>query len=244
METTQYMESITGLRSIAADEQSVFEGTATVSLETQADLVEHDYLRYVEENTGQFIRLLRWLTPEDQELLLSYYLLSKTQNQLAIVHISTQTICSFRIRMAMQKLGTYMLFGGPPTVERMAPILTKAGVENSLRVPLSKLIDAYAKTRNFQHVADVYRVHRPDIRRAMSRTSKQLMVSPAPEERALAAYIHGLCDKASASGQGYSKRKRAKVCHIFRTDPMILGEFCINVADPNFEHVYTARAEQ
>ena len=104
-ENSQYFESIVGHRAIAQfDEQLALEGAETVSLETQGDLVEHDYLRYVQENTAQFIRLLRWLNREDQELLLSYYLLNKTQNTLALIHQSTQTICSFRIRMAMRKL--------------------------------------------------------------------------------------------------------------------------------------------
>jgi hypothetical protein len=129
-ENTQYFESITGRRAIAQyDEQTALEGGETVSLECQGDLVEDDYLTYIQENLPQFLRLVRWLTREEQELLLSYYLLSKTQNALALIHLSTQTIMSFRLRMAMKKLGAFMLFGGVPTVEQMSSILAKAGLE-------------------------------------------------------------------------------------------------------------------
>ena len=260
-ETTQYFEAVTGARAIAQwDEQAGMEGTTTVSLETQADLVEEDYLSFVQDHTAQFIRMLRWLNREDQELLLSYYFLSKTQTTLAIIHKSTQTICSFRLRMAMKKLGTFMMFGGPPSVEQMDVILRQAGMEfvtvgtcerystgNPSRHPirdkemrLSKLIDAYEKTRNFQRVAEAFNVHRPDVRRTMSRASKQMMEAPEPEQRAVAAYIHGLLDKASAAGQGYSKRKLAKCVNIYRTDSSRLGDFCWNAAD--IEHVLIARA--
>src|SRR5208337_4356445 len=109
-------------------------------------------------------------------------------------------------------------------------------------MPLSKVIDAYAKTRNFQRVAEIYHLHRPDIRRAMSRASKALMLSKNGRELALGAFLHGLIDKASASGQGYSKRKLAKQCHIFKTDSPILGRFAIDVNDPDFDVLLTARA--
>jgi hypothetical protein len=54
------------------------------------------------------------------------------------------------------------------------------------------------------------------------------------------AYIYGLVDKADAAGQGYSKRKRAKICNIYRKDSMVLNQFTINAAD--VEQVLTARA--
>lgn len=245
-ENTQYFEAIVAHRAMQMDADTYLEGCNTISLETQADLIEEDILTYVHDNFPEFLRRLRFLSKEDQELLLSYYLLSKTQNTLALIHKSTQTICSFRIRMAIKKLGTFMMLG-VPTVAIMSEILTKAGFENSLEkegrpMLLSKVIDAYAKTRNFQRVAEIYGLHRPDIRRAMSRASKALMLSKDGHELALGAYIHGLIDKASASGQGFSKRKLAKQCHIYRTDPSILGEFRIDVGNKDFDNVLVARA--
>jgi hypothetical protein len=226
------------------DEDEQLEGATTISLETQSDLQEEDILTYVQENFAEFLKTLRYLKKEDQELLLSYYLLSKTQNTLALIHKSTQTVCSFRIRMAVKTLCAFIMMG-EPTPEKMHGILDKAGLEDGLeKLPLSTCIDLYAKTRSFQRIAEVHHLHRPDIRRAMSRASKQLMESKDAHEHALGAYIHSLIDKANPSGVGYSKRKVQKLGHIYRTDPAILGEFRIKVGSPDFEHMFVSRANR
>lgn len=225
-------------------EEDQLEGTTTISLETQQDMTEEDILTYVQENFSQFLKTLRFLKKEDQELLLSYYLLSKTQNTLALIHKSTQTVCSFRIRMAVKTLCAFIMMG-EPTPEKMHGILESEGLEGSLeKLPLSECIDLYAKTRSFQRIAEVHHLHRPDIRRAMSRASKALMESKDATAHALGAYIHSLIDKANPSGVGYSKRKVSKLGHIYRTDPTILGEFRIKVEDPDFDHMFVSRANR
>jgi hypothetical protein len=249
VENSVYMESISAQRSMLLTEEEALAGNTTISLETQGDLAEDDILTYVQENFAKFLKMIRYLSKEDQELLLSYYMLSKTQNILAEIHKSTQTACSFYIRMAIKKLGTFLLLG-EPTAEIMHGILTKAGLETSLAQPgrdnveLSKVIKMYEQTRSFQKVAEAYGLHRPDIRRAMSRAAKQLNDSKDGNEAALGAFIHGLIDKASASGQGYSKRKLAKQCHLYRKDPDILGSFRIDVTSPFFDALFTSRANR
>lgn len=243
-ENTPYFDSITSARALLLDEEEQLEGCTTISLETQADMTEEDILTYVMENFAEFLKKLRYLKKEDQELLLSYYLLSKTQNCLAIVHKSTQTVCSFRIRMAVKTLACFIMMG-EPTPERMHEILERAKLENSLGgVELSKIVDLYSKIRSFQRIAEMHKLHRPDIRRAMSRASKQLMESKDAQEHALGAYIHSLIDKANPLGVGYSKRKTQKLGHLYRTDPAILGEFRIKISDPDFEHMFVSRANR
>jgi len=226
-------------------EEDQLEGTTTISLETQGDLTaEEDVLTFITENFPEFLRFLRYLKKEDQELLLSYYLLSKTQNTLAIIHKSTQTVCSFRIRMAVKTLACFIMMG-EPTTDRMHDILERTGLAKRLeRIDLSEVIDLYAKTRSFQRIAEVHHLHRPDIRRAMSRASKALMESEIAQEHALGAYIHSLIDKANPSGVGYSKRKMQKLGHLYRCDPPILGEFRIDVSDPDFDHMFVSRANR
>jgi ribosomal protein S8E len=92
-------------------------------------------------------------------------------------------------------------------------------------------------------VADHFRIHRPGIRRAMSRAYKQLLESEKPRENALGAYIYGLIDKMSFQGEGFTKKYRQQqTCNVRRTDPSILGEFRIDTGDPNYEHVLSSRA--
>ena len=238
------MDSIASTRAMLLTEEEQLEGSTTISLETCGDLQEDDILTFVLENFPEFLKMLRFLKKEDQELLLSYYLLSKTQNTLAIIHKSTQTVCSFRIRMAVKTLACFIMMG-EPTVERMHEILVGAGLENALeKIDLSEIIDLYAKTRSFQRIAEVHRLHRPDIRRAMSRASKQLMESKRAHEHALGAFIHQLIDKANPSGVGYSKRKMQKLGHLYRSDPPTLGEFRVKVDDLAFDHWFVSRANR
>jgi hypothetical protein len=257
-ENSPYFDSIVADRAIRnsrgaggrLDEDEVLEGQTTISLETCPDMTEEDILTYVQEQFPDFLKILRFLSKEDQELLLSYYILSKTQNTLALIHKSTQTVCSFRIRQAVKRIGTFMMLGAP-TEEVMVKVFKKAGLENELpvnskgdQIGLSKVVSLYESTRSFQQVADTFGLHRPDIRRTMSRAAKTLNDSKDPQDIALGAFVHGLIDKASASGQGFSKRKLSKLCHIYRTDPPILGEFRIDVQSPDFKHLFTSRANR
>jgi hypothetical protein len=102
----------------------------------------------------------------------------------------------------------------------------------------------YVRTRNFAQVATHFGLHRPDVRRAMSRASKNLVDSKNGQEAAVAAWMHSLIDKVSPTGVGYSKRKSAKMGHLYRSDPAILGQFRMNIQDPSFSHMFVSRANR
>jgi hypothetical protein len=113
----------------------------------------------------------------------------------------------------------------------------------------------YAKCRDFRKVALAYKIHRPDVRRGMSRAAKHLLGSNEtvsedveqrdPEELALGAYIHGLIDKANPAGAGKSKREiEKKAGLVFLKDPPCLGEFRVDVKDPGFYAMFTSRANR
>lgn len=240
------MDAISAQRSLLLTLEEALEGGTTISLETQSDMSEDDIMTYVEQNLAGFIRTLRYLSKEDQELLLSYYLLAKTQNTLAVIHRTTQTLCSFLIRKAVERVGTFILLGSP-TQEIISEIFISSGLEDCLdgKIELSKVVVLYEKTRSFQRVADTYGLHRPDVRRCMRKAAQQLELAKDSQERALGAYLQGLIEKASASGQGLSKRKVAKQGHIFKVDPAILGEFRVNVNHPDFEPaIFVSRANR
>jgi DNA-directed RNA polymerase specialized sigma subunit len=199
-EITAYFESVTSKRSMLLTEEEALEGATPISLETQGDMSEENVLSYIEQNLPGFIRILRNLAPEDQELLLSYYMLSKTQNTLAVIHRTTQTLCSFLIRKAVERIGTYILLGNP-TQEVMSEIFKRAKLENILEnSELSKVVMFYQKTRSFQRVAEVFNLHRPDVRRALRQAAQTLEKSKDNQEKALGAYLKGLIEKASAAG--------------------------------------------
>jgi hypothetical protein len=92
-------------------------------------------------------------------VLLGYYVLAKTQEQLANVMPTTQTLVSSTIRQAWQRLSSVAVLG-KPTAEVMAPIFIDAGLEHQLATPLSKAAEMYARTRSFHRVAEVLDLRR------------------------------------------------------------------------------------
>lgn len=240
-EISQYFDSIVADRAMLLDPED-YQGDHTLSLETQADIVAQDISTYIFDNFRDFLNVLKFLSPEDQELLLGYYILSKTQWSLARIHNSTQTICSFKLRLAIKKLGTYMLLG-VPTADKINEILEKFGrTHYNTHIRLADIIDYYSKTRSFKTVAAHFKLKRPDVRRAMSVLSKELMDHKDIHVLALGAFVFGLIDKASAQGKGLSARERAKISPIYRRDPAILGDFKVDVMSADFDHLLVTKA--
>jgi hypothetical protein len=241
---------------LLTDEEALAGGT-TISMETQEEFTEDDFYVYCRERFPEWLKMLRSLPLEQQELILSYYLVGKTQSVLAKLWSSTQTVMSFRIRMAVKLAGTYLMMGGAPSVDQMRSVLIKAGLEHSLKkVSLSGIIVEYARCRSFEKIARAHDLHRPDIRRAMSQASKHLLRGEvtnlqtetshsSPEELAVGAYIFNLIDKSNPTGQGKSERQKAKTARcVVRIDPPCTGEFRVAVNDPGWESLFVSRANR
>jgi hypothetical protein len=127
MENSFYMENMVGRRSALLTIEEQLEGQTLVSLETQDDFDQEDILVYLSGHFSNWLSVLRLLTKEQQEMLLSYYLLSKTQSTLAKLLGATQTVVSFRIRMSVRLRGALLMWGGAPSVKIMKPLLVKSG---------------------------------------------------------------------------------------------------------------------
>ena len=275
-ETTAYFDSICAERSQLLTEDEQLEGASLVSIETCEEFVDKtDKYTYtfVLEHFADFLGYLRYLKPVDQELLLEYYVLGKPQNALAITHRATQTVMSFRIRLAVRAMACCILMG-VPNQGKISEVLKKAGLEEwegsssafpiwqeskidfiqapgsvteklrKKKLPLSQILDEYQKCRSFQRVADVHRLHRPSVRRAISNASKVLRESKDQEQQALGAWIFSLIDKANPVGRGLSKRQAKKRGNIEMKDPSVLGQFRIDVTDPGFDSMFIAKANR
>jgi hypothetical protein len=247
-ENSAYFIAVTGARALVTQSDSNDYDTSgdTLSLETQNDLMGESIYSYVWNNFPDFLTNIRHLSEEDQEFLLSYYILGKTQTSLAIVNKSTQTICSTKIRMAVKRLGAHIILGEitEASLEQLFSKFDKQYYEKDPSVPLSKLIHLYAKLGSAQEVADVLGLYRPDVRRSITNLAKELMDSPDLQLSALGAVIQGLIDKASSSGHGPSKSRMLARGNMFRKDPDVLGEFEVDVTNPGFKDVLYPRANQ
>jgi DNA-directed RNA polymerase specialized sigma24 family protein len=101
-ENTAYMDHVVAERAALIDGDAALAGTVTISAETD-DLGGFEVDNFVEEHFDLFLRHLGKLSPEDQELLLAYYVVAKSQAQPASVLDTTQTLISTRIRRALHK---------------------------------------------------------------------------------------------------------------------------------------------
>ena len=79
-----YMENMVGRRSALLTVEEQLEGQTLVSLETQDELAQDDILIYLSEHFSDWLSVLRLLSKEQQEMLLSYYMLSKTQFNVSL----------------------------------------------------------------------------------------------------------------------------------------------------------------
>jgi hypothetical protein len=203
--------------------------------------VERDILVYIEGNFPKFLALLRNLDPESQSVLLSYYLLSVPQLILGIIHRNTQTVISQRLRLSIKAFCAYLM--GITSQEKMKAILEREHLEGSLnRLLLSQAIAEYAACRSFRKVAKRHNIHRPDIRRSMSRASQALLKNSKPDCQALGAYIFSLIDKANPRGTGRTKRKMAQCGDVYHKDPSLLGKFVVDINDKNIDALFVSRA--
>jgi hypothetical protein len=125
-----WFESQVANRAMLLTEEEALEGNTLVSFETNA--AENGYVSlYIENHFGEFLKHLRYQSPADQSLILSYVMLKKTQSQLAKIFMSTQTIVSFQIRCIMRAVAGSMALGPEPSQPIMEGILRKAGMEEN-----------------------------------------------------------------------------------------------------------------
>jgi hypothetical protein len=261
MENSAYMESVAGDRAVVAyehNEEAALDGAQLISAETDPDVQsEQDIFIFINGNFTAFLGYLRNLNLRDQELLLSYSCLRKTQTQLAPMFKTSQTLCSAGMRAAVRAMCAYITFGGQPTEEQMRPILQAVGAEEAslstgLKTQykedgeylsphtkdgkprekathsLARLFAEYAEERSFRRLADRHGIHRPEIRRAFRRAAESLEAGDR-EQQALAAWIRALIDNANVFGEGESKRQAAKHGDVFVSDDPRIADFRVQV---------------
>lgn len=247
------MDAVSAQRALLLSQDEALAGNSTLSLETQQDECEYRFSNYVEESFAEFIRHIRKLPLREQELLLSYYLLSVSQTRLAKIQRSTQTITSSDIRRATSAMAAIMLFGGDiPSAELMAPVLKRAVLEEQtmkpewgskrVEVKASELIAAFALCRSYAKVAEDKKLFRADVRRCLRILADKLVESQQAEEQALGSWLTVLVEKSSAGGTGYTSRQQAKFAPMYRKDSPILGEFRVDVTHPDFEELFSPHA--
>jgi DNA-directed RNA polymerase specialized sigma24 family protein len=235
---SNHLEAAVVARSMKLHVDSALKGDATVSLETQ-DLADSCVRTFIEGNFPEFLRIIQNLSDEDRDLLLGYYVLGKTQADLAAIHRIPPTICSSKIRAALQRVG-HIIMNGSPTLESLKETFEVAGLEEShLGVPLSQVAMHYREHKSSQRAAELLGLHGPEVRRVMKAACEKLKESKNQREIATGAYLSGLIERASNNKRRVARRKLARSSGITIKTPAILGQFRVDVTDPDFDQLFT-----
>jgi hypothetical protein len=243
-ENTKYFEVITAKRSMLLSEEEALAGNTTISLETQAGELDNDVFTTFTEHPALLFRNIRFLEKRDQELLLSYYLLNKSQRVLGVIMRLTQTLTSANINRAEKCMAARLLFT-EPIPEDIAEQLDNCGMLDIVgTAKLSEVIYDYSLCFDFADTADNFNITRTFIRPAMRDAISRLAACSDDKAKALSAYIQSLIEKKSATGKGLTARQQKKTCHLFKIDSSILGDFRIDVQHPDFDQVFVSKAIQ
>ena len=244
-EISAYFEAITAARSMRVTDP--FDASEeTISAETQLDLARDSVGMSLRTDLDTLLPYVAQLCLEDQELLKCYFLLEKPQWCLAVVHRSTQTLCSQRIRKAQERLGLIVQHKGQhPPLDAIAEVMELHGINHILESGPStaELIVEYRKRRSFTAVADALRCPRPQVRHVLNTVATTLKDDEHREHAAYGAYVHGLIDQAAVHGSGFGENKRQKLAHAHAVDPDLVGQFRVsgNHVDAA-DHVLVSRA--
>jgi hypothetical protein len=231
-----YWNSITDARALQADVDAMHKGSLLLSAECNGE----DYGRtnlalYAQDNFAGFLRLLRYLSPSEQDAQLSYVLLGLNQHGLGTILGFTQTVMSQRLRLSDLVLA-FLLREGVPSMERMAEILADAGHP----VETARWVYLYRDSWNFAMVAKQLGIHRPSIKKGISAMSKTLLEDKSTS--GLGAYYSYIIQDKSASGVGKSRAALRRPRELTRKDPDCLGSFRLRITDEGFEKMFLSKS--
>lgn len=226
----------------------------TVSLET-LDAAVSPIATLIARYPETFFRLLRCLDPVDADVLLAYTELRKTQKQIGALYGRIQSFAGLQIHAAMLRLSLFIFAGVPLTADGIRPILISAGLEKpNDPVSLAAVICEYASYRNWDEVQESLSLNavRPNQKhynhsirmwRTRVRDAKsKLHASTDIKQQALGAYLDGLIGAGLTQRIMSAYRHRATAI-VRATTPAILGQFRVDVSDPNFNALFAVPAD-
>jgi hypothetical protein len=245
-----YWNQIVSQQSMRVSQEDSLAGETLISLETNPDREDTDFLTYVRENFESFVGLLRQLPPREQEMLLTYYMLSKPQHVVGCLCQMTQTICSRVLRQNVKAICCLIMYGGRPTEAQMRKEFGKADktTVNSMwsrqppvEVSLSHLLALYDRTRDYRAIAAKLGLARADVYRTIAAAAETLSESPNPRFKALGFFFLVVTYKTSRESVGLTAKERSKRVLVYRArDPLILGKFERPLNAPGIEEVFFA----
>ena len=125
MEDTAYMEVITSERALMLTQEQATAGNSTISMET-GQRPEGNLYDWMGSHPALALKLIRKLPPLDQDLLLSVYVLSKSQIALASIFELTQSNVAQLVIEARKRLAQVCM-GQKPKQRKVRSNMRKQG---------------------------------------------------------------------------------------------------------------------
>lgn len=189
-----------------------------------------DVREYAREFRNEFCKLLAVLSPERREIAIEYFILEKTEEQIAVIHGRfAQGMLGQEIYSIVQSIAARIAMGHRPSHGTILEILLDEGVMGAPYA--AQVISDLLESRDF----------RPDVERTITRIAFSLMEGKTRNARALGVVIRdALISKQEAH------RERVHVGRARKTfvDPLILGSFEIDINHPDVEALLAPRAEE
>src|SRR5208282_793310 len=244
-----YMDAITTDRAIeqyADDPEGQLHGAQLISAEA-ACADEQGIVVFFHNYFEKALVYMQQVDSTMRFMMLAYFLVMKTQGQIAPIMMTTQTITSFNIRAAVRVMSSIIMFGGQRpdlmTIKRILLSAKKDVWPLNVRWTTSELLEEYIKSRDFEAVAEKFYLHRPDLSRTLSRFSHELRESKDREQSALGWYMYSILEKASRTGVGIGRRHARKFGDLEFSDPDVLGQYRIkNPTKQEIEQLFAPHA--
>jgi transcription antitermination factor NusG len=173
-----------------------------------------NFSAFARDYPDKLFPLLAQLRPEFQEIFVEYYILHKPQSFIAQCHGFIQTRVWQALRIIEQTLGAFIILGLEPSESLLRPIIKKAGLLDTPYGSFASMISLYAKSRSYAVVAKAAGVPVPTIRKIFRPAISALLADKDVRAVAVGAYLRNLTHQASLTGEGLSKRYRARLRRI------------------------------
>jgi hypothetical protein len=260
-----YFDLISRNRLKNADQSEMLEGTLLVSIESQEELASASIRAFLEENPTVFFRALRKLSLPQQDLILCYYILNKTQTQLGkAVTNNSQTMTSMLLRAGINSLCAMFLWPDGPSTLIMDKIVTGIGhgtVEMAKTEPETKMAEGYYRKspkmvrlktaevialllahKSYDVVAKKLGVWRPELRKYLRSLTKILTGTEERDAKLLGAVLFNLVDVLPFSGKNPTKRNQRRTEDYHAKDPDCLAQFRVRFDGPGWQSVFPTHA--
>lgn len=239
-----YINRVSDKRALRLTEEQATAGNTLLSAECQPDLISDTIRECFEDNLAGFLCSLKNLPLPEQDMMVCYYLLQKSQTQVGKVFSITQTLCSQRIIRALRTIAACTMWASP--VEHVATILDKNNLSGMGDGHILDYVKVFAKYKSFGMAAPQLGngVTPPMVRRDLNKLVDLLSAKHDQESLAMGAWLSTMVSEAEAReiGCSISKRQRESATVYFK-DPDGLGGHAYDITSPAFDSRFAPYAE-